>query len=119
MRIYDGDITLGEFHGHPNYMEKAGDETDLHFHDYDHLVIPFGKIEVWAKLPNGEERIVPMTRAEFRLIRAGVQHRIRALEDNVFFVCLFARWGPDGYRADPKRWTGNPRSSVNGTGDRL
>lgn len=23
-------------------------------------------------------------------------------------LCLFSRYGKDGYRADPKRWTGNP-----------
>ena len=107
MRQFLGEFTRGPFHGHPNYMEKAGDETELHEHRYDHLVCCAKPIRVQGTLQDGtpyDETYPPLS---FPVIAANVRHKIIAVEDDTTFVCLFSTWQPDEngapmYATDPK-----------------
>ena len=64
---------------------KAGMQTGHHSHVYDHTtVIVRGAVEAWA----GGKRLGEFREMESLLIKAGVKHHFRALEDDTTFVCI-------------------------------
>lgn len=119
-----------EHHGHWNQLPEDGDLIIPHCHDVPHLFVPLSPLKLKADTTNGivEQVLQP---GDVREISGGVQHEFtraapavewtaEKVRENAEFVaeqmnrlsglslCLFSRYGKDGYRADPKRWTGNP-----------
>lgn len=119
-----------EHHGHWNKLPENGDLIIPHCHDAPHLFVTFSPLKLKADTANGivEQVLQP---GDVREISGGVQHEFtRAspavewtadkVREHAEFVaeqmnrlsglslCLFARYGKDGFRLDPKRWTNNP-----------
>jgi len=96
-------------------FEKAGDVVDGHAHNFDHTTyVARGALLVEALDADGKVMRSATKRAadghNWVLIRAGVCHRITALEDNSIGHCIYSHrngqaeivleydgWGP-GYR---------------------
>lgn len=119
-----------EHHGHWNKLSENGDLLIPHCHDAPHLFVPLSPLKLKADTANGimEKVLQP---GDVREISGGVQHEFsraapavewtaERVRENAEFVaeqmnllsglslCLFSRYGKDGFRLDPKRWTGNP-----------
>jgi quercetin dioxygenase-like cupin family protein len=112
-RYLEKEFNSGELTFLLNRGVKAGDRTELHFHDFPHTLIALTPVEVEVWTENGE-LIKAQTDLGGRVytVQAGRKHRITFLTDDGAFFCTFARWGKSGYRSDPKRWTGNPEPVV-------
>jgi hypothetical protein len=119
-----------EHHGHMNQLPADGDLVIPHCHDAPHLFMPVWPHRLRADTANGiEEQVLDVL--EPREIQGGVEHRFEnaapalvwdadTVRQHAEWVarllnrisglsfCLFARYGKDGFRLDPKRWTGNP-----------
>ena len=81
----------------PNTLEKTGDGVAGHAHNFDHTTIIFtGKVHVKAKLPDGTIREADFEAPSHFLVRAGVEHEIKALEDNTVFWCVYSHRDPQG-----------------------
>lgn len=97
MRIKLASFKTSEWEGEPNYFEKAGDTIPIHKHPCAHLHIADGPIE--ARCGEETKRLAAWEPYE---VPAGTEHSLTALADNIHSMCLFAKWGADGYRHDPK-----------------
>ena len=102
-RIYAGEFDLGSnTFFRPNFLEKAGDVIEGHAHNFDHVsMVVQGSVKISAKLPDGTGREVVKTASgafQNRIvnIRAGVEHRITALEDGTEFLCIYSHRNAQG-----------------------
>ncbi len=104
----------------PNRLDKAGDKTTGHTHNFDHVTIVFtGAIHVrafrraqivkevgpddglGAEISTPEYHDTLIAERDFHapahcLIRADVMHEITALEDNTVYWCCYAHRTPQG-----------------------
>lgn len=108
MRYLEKEFIAGECEYLLNMGEKPGDQTTLHFHDYPHNYIALTPADIEAKV-NGEWVKVAADWGDIYTIQAGIEHRITFKTAKGRGYCGFARWGADGYRPNPKQWTGNPK----------
>ncbi len=87
----------GNFFIRPNYLEKAGDKTVGHTHNFDHVTIIFsGAVHILARWGNGATVEKDFRAPAHCLIRADVEHEITALEDNTVYWCCYAHRTPQG-----------------------
>ena len=91
------EIASGNIYFRPNWLKKIGDKIDGHTHNFDHTTFfVSGRFKVIAR-KNGvviaEEEI---TGPAIRLILADVNHEIIALEENSYFLCVYAHRDPQG-----------------------
>lgn len=78
-------------------LEKVGDKTTGHTHNFDHTTIIFkGAVRITAKLPNGTEMVREAKAPHHFLIRAEVSHEIEALEDNTVYWCVYSHRNHQG-----------------------
>lgn len=81
-------------------FHHAGGEREGHAHNFDHTTyVVKGAIKVERLGADGAvERIVQVTAGEhgWILIRAGVRHRITALEDGTIAHCIYAHRDAQG-----------------------
>lgn len=89
----------------PSKSLKKGDVVETHAHNFDHVTyVPKGSFRI-EKL-NGQKGQVLVTvekHAGFDnwvLIKAGVWHRLTALEDDSIYHCIYASRNEDGSVAD-------------------
>lgn len=92
---------LGNIFVRPNTLAKAGDITQGHTHNFDHVTFVIrGSVHVRATLPNGtivERDFGDGTpNGRYFLIRADVTHEFTALVDDVVYVCVYAHRDPQG-----------------------
>ena len=81
----------------PNRLEKAGDKSGGHTHNFDHTTIFFrGSFRVNATLPSGVALQREFTAPAHCLIRADVMHEIVALVDDSEFWCVYSHREPQG-----------------------
>ena len=81
----------------PNHLEKVGDSTPGHTHNFDHTTIFFsGSFLVKAKMPDGSVIERTFKAPAHALIRADVEHDIIALENNSVFWCVYSHRNPQG-----------------------
>lgn len=85
----------------PNKLERVGDKTPGHTHNFDHTTIVFsGAVHVQAVYPDGTviERDFGEGCAAGRyfLVKAEVRHEITALVPNTEFWCVYAHRTPQG-----------------------
>lgn len=80
----------------PNRLDKAGDATVGHKHNFDHTTIVFsGSVRVKARLPNGQviERDFgdgPSCFGRYFLVKADVEHEITALVNHTEYWCVYS-----------------------------
>lgn len=80
---------------------KAGDVVDGHAHDFDHTTyVTRGSIQIERldALGRIEKTVVKKASQGYNwiLIKAGVCHRLTALEDNSMGHCVYAHRNPQG-----------------------
>lgn len=86
----------------PNKLEKAGDKTEGHKHNFDHTTIIFsGAVHVRAVLEDGrviERDFGEGTELGLRhfLVLANSEHEITALVDNIEYWCVYSHRTPQG-----------------------
>ena len=81
----------------PNRLDGVGDKTVGHTHNFDHVTVVFtGAIHVVARLPNGNVIERDFHAPAHCLIRADVEHEIKALEPNTVYWCVYAHRTPQG-----------------------
>ena len=81
----------------PNNLNKVGEFVDGHGHNFDHTTIIFkGAVEVRAKLPTGQIVERTFTAPAHFLVKAEVEHKITAVEDNTVFWCVYSHRTPQG-----------------------
>lgn len=96
MEFVSGNIYIREMR-----FEKVGDSADGHEHNFDHttyFVRGSAKVEQLDE-NNQVVKTVVKTAADGRnwvLIKAGVRHRITALEDNTIGHCVYSHRTPQG-----------------------
>lgn len=83
------------------YFEKAGDQIVTHQHNFDHVTyVPQGALRIektdGINGPVIKSVEVRAGRRNWILIRAGVCHRVTALEDDSVGHCTFAHRTPQG-----------------------
>lgn len=87
----------GNIYIRANKLEKAGDVTNGHTHNFDHTTIVFkGGIHVKAELPNGKVIERDFYAPSHCLIKAEVKHTITALQDNTEYWCVYSHRNPQG-----------------------
>lgn len=96
MEYVQGNIFIREMR-----FEKAGAVIDGHKHNFDHTTyVAHGALRVEAIDDDGTVQRSVVKRASdglnFLLIRAGVNHRITALEDGSVGHCIYAHRNPQG-----------------------
>lgn len=98
MREFLGEWDIGPLHGHPFTLKGRGAATKLHKHERDHTVYADKRIAVYALWPDGVEKAEAFGRwPDKRLIPAGVEHIVIALEEGDTFVeCVFSRYDEKG-----------------------
>lgn len=98
MREFLGEWNLGPLHGHPFMLSGRGSATILHKHVYDHVVFANKRFAVYAKWPDGYEKVEAVgVWPDKRYIPKGVEHIVIALEDgDTHCECLFARHDENG-----------------------
>jgi hypothetical protein len=105
MREFHGEWNMGPFHCFPFRLAKRGDSTILHAHEHDHLSRSNKRTALYAILPNGVEKVDVVGAFGWRLVKAGVQHIVLALEDNCECECLFSRYDENGHLLDDPKHT--------------
>ncbi len=91
-------------------------ENQGHAHNYDHVTfVVRGAVKVFYRLPDeAEERESPVFRAgderPYFLVKKDVHHRIKAVEPNTRYACVFAHHDHDG--AAVQEYAGNEASYV-------
>lgn len=96
MEYIQGNIFVREMR-----FEKAGDVVDGHTHNFDHTTyIARGSVQIEAIDDDGTVLRSVVKRASdgfnFVLIKAGVKHRLTALEDDSMGHCIYAHRNPQG-----------------------
>lgn len=100
---------------YPTGLQAAGDGNDSHAHTFDHVTIcTLGAYRVEATV-NGEQ-VVTEIRAprpdkpamNMLLIKAGVEHKLTALEDNSKYECLYLHRDARGELVE--HYTGWPKA---------
>lgn len=89
----------------PHRLAKAGDSVEGHAHNFDHTsIVMVGAARFEADLIDGRhisvDKFAPNeeygdTRCHV-LIKAGIHHKITALEDNTIVWCVYAHRNPQG-----------------------
>ena len=90
MEWVSGNVFIREMH-----FERQGQEVRGHAHNFDHTTyVTRGGL----RFETGGQVIEKYARdgANFVLIRAGVEHRITALEDDSMGHCIYAHRDPQG-----------------------
>lgn len=81
----------------PNKLEKAGDVTEGHTHNFDHTTVVFkGAVRIKATLPDGSTVEREFTAPAHCLIRADVIHEITALVDHTEYWCVYSHRNAQG-----------------------
>lgn len=81
----------------PNNIAKAGQGVEGHTHNFDHTTIVFtGSVFVEAVLPDGTIKTGTFKAPAHFLVKAEVEHKITALEDNTVFWCVYSHRTPQG-----------------------
>lgn len=93
------EFIAGNIFVRPMHFEKAGQVIEGHAHNFDHTTYVIrGAIRV--ETPFEQTRRVVEKRASdghnWLLIRAGVAHKITALEDDTEAHCIYAHRNPQG-----------------------
>lgn len=95
MEYIQGNIFVREM-----YFAKAGDVVEGHRHNFDHTTyVARGALRIESLADDGSVLRSVEKRAgglNFVLIKAGVQHRITALEDDSMGHCIYAHRTPQG-----------------------
>ncbi len=83
------ELVLGNVFIRPMIFEKAGSVVEGHAHNFDHVTYcAKGSFRIEA---DGRSVVKKSTeRHNFVLIRAGVVHRLTALEDDTIGHCIYA-----------------------------
>ncbi len=92
-------IELGPFAYRPFALDRECQENHGHTHNYDHMTfVQAGSVQVFGRsTPDGEEQESRTYKAgEFFLIPKDMYHRIKAMEPNTRYVCMFAHRDGDG-----------------------
>lgn len=82
-------------------FERAGESRDGHEHNFDHVTyVAKGALLIESLNDDGSVRQAVVKRAtdghNWVLIKAGVRHRIEALEDGSIGHCIYAHRNPQG-----------------------
>lgn len=81
----------------PNRLERAGDRTDGHCHNFDHTTIVFkGAVHVKATYQDGSIREADFVAPAHFLVRKDVMHEITATEPSTVFWCVYSHRNPQG-----------------------
>lgn len=85
----------------PMPFERAGSVVEGHTHNFDHTTyVVRGAVSVERLAADGSVDKVITKRASdgynYVLIKAGVKHRLTALEDNTLAHCIYAHRNPQG-----------------------
>lgn len=96
-----GEFISGNLYIRPMPFNKAGDVVDGHEHNFDHTTyVVRGALLIESLNPDGTVKKSATKRASdgfnWVLIKAGVRHRITALEDNSIGHCIYAHRNPQG-----------------------
>lgn len=74
-----------------NRLDRAGDGTEGHEHNFDHTTIIFqGAVRITARLPGGGRVVREGAAPAHFLIRAGVRHEIEATADGTVYWCVYS-----------------------------
>lgn len=93
MELVSGNVFI-----RPMRFEQAGDVVDGHAHNFDHTTyVVRGALRIEALDAEGKVvRSVDRTAGNWVLIKAGVVHRLTALEDHSMGHCIYAHRTPQG-----------------------
>ena len=96
MEYVSGNIFLREM-----AFEKAGDVVDGHTHNFDHTTyVVRGALQIESLNDDGSVKQTAIKRAtdgkNWVLIKAGVKHRLTALDDRSMGHCIYAHRTPQG-----------------------
>lgn len=86
----------------PNKLEKAGDKTEGHSHNFDHTTyVVSGRVRVIARNDKGEQIADrnfggPDDHGRHFLVKKDVWHEIIALEDKTEYHCIYSHRTPQG-----------------------
>lgn len=95
----------------PNRLEKMGNKTDGHKHNFDHTTIIFtGSVHVKGTLPDGSVIERDFKAPAHFLVKADVMHEITALEDHTQYWCVYSHRTPQGDVV--QEWNGWREASV-------
>lgn len=87
----------GNVYIRPIRLEKAGDFTPGHTHNFDHTTIIFkGAVRVVATSPDGSTRTADFPFEDSFLVKADVLHEITALEDDTVYWCVYSHRDAQG-----------------------
>ena len=88
---------LGNIYVRPNTLLHAGDVTQGHTHNFDHVTVIFrGAVHVKATLPSGQIIEQDFAAGDYFLIRADVTHEFTALMDDTLYICAYSHRTPQG-----------------------
>jgi len=81
----------------PNRLDKVGDRTAGHTHNFDHTTIVFsGAVHVRATLQSGVVIEKDFAAPSHFLVKADVKHEITATQPETVFWCVYAHRDPQG-----------------------
>lgn len=87
----------GNIYIRPNNLERVGDKTEGHTHNFDHTTIVFrGSVHVRGELPNGTVIERDFVAPAHFLVKANVLHTITALSENTVYWCVYSHRSPQG-----------------------
>lgn len=97
------ELVAGNIFIRPNYLTK-GQIINGHAHNFDHVsYCTSGSVHIEAVIPQSDGSSKTLTRTlkatdsrNWILIKAGVEHKIIALEDNTKFDCIYSHRTPQG-----------------------
>ncbi len=84
-------------------LEAPCQQARGHTHNYDHVTfVQAGSVKVFYRLtPDGEEKESKIYKVgEFFLVKKDVYHRIKALQPDTRYTCVFAHRDADGLVAE-------------------
>ena len=96
MELALGNVFVRDSRGFGEKFAKAGDVILGHKHNFDHLTLCWGgriRIRAVVRGATVETTVEP---GDYRLIKAGVEHEITALDDGARFLCIYAHREPQG-----------------------
>lgn len=97
MELALGNVFVRDSRSFGEGFSKAGHVVHGHKHNFDHLTLCWGgRIHIKALLPEGRTVETTVEPGDYRLIKAGVEHEITALDDGARFLCIYAHREPQG-----------------------
>ncbi len=76
-------------------LEQVCNENQGHQHNYDHItVVRRGSLKVFWGEPEKESRV--FRAGDFFLVRANIAHRIKAMEPDTKYACVFTHRDHEG-----------------------